>query len=99
MDGEPTSSLPTITVSDGTTPAPKAKINSDDPWCRTAGHILYDLGSEKQVNGIAIQGHPTDDKWVKTFKVEYGSTSSSLTTYQVSGADKVRCTSTALIKF
>ena len=76
------------------TPSSKAKLNSIQAWCGTGNStfILYDLGSEKQVNGIAIQGDPIDDKWVKTFKVQYGSTISSLTTYQVYGEDKVRAT-------
>ncbi len=76
------------------TPSSKAKLNSIQAWCGTGNSvsILYDLESEKQVNGIAIQGNPAEDKWIKTFKVQYGSTISSLTTYQVSGVDKVRAT-------
>ncbi len=91
--GESSTYEPTISVSRGTVPSSKAKINSPEAWCAgssTTGHyFMYDLGEDKQISGIAIQGNPSEDKWVKTFEVQYGSTLSSLTTFSNGSGVKV----------
>ncbi len=91
--GESSAYEPMISVSGGTVPSTKAKINSQEAWCAgsntTDNFFIYDLGEDKQINGIAIQGNPSEDKWVKTFQVQYGSTLSSLTTFSNGSGVKV----------
>ncbi len=90
--GEQLNAFLTIKSSGGVIPPSKARLNSYEAWCGkgNATSLLYDFGSERQVNGIAIQGNPVASKWVTSFKVQFGSSSSSLTTYNVSGVHKVR---------
>ncbi len=92
--GEPMNSQTTIRVSGGLIPASKANINAGEAWCDINGltssvFFMYDFGAEREVSGLAIQGHPSENKWVKSFKVQFGLSSSSLHTYHVSGVDKV----------
>eukprot|EP00794_Sanderia_malayensis_P007927 gene7927-8782_t len=107
--GEPSTYEPTITVSTGMStgivPSSKAKINSNAVWCagNTANthHFTFDFGKVKQISGVAIQGHPSEDKWVKKFKIQYGSSLSSLTTYSDGGSEKefIGCNSRNLIVY
>ena len=90
-DGEQYSFEPTVAISSGS--AKKAKLNSIAAWCAAANdlnqYFQYDLGSVKQVSGIAIQGNQGGTEWVKSFKVQYGQSSSALTTYLEGGIQKV----------
>eukprot|EP00794_Sanderia_malayensis_P008093 gene8093-8960_t len=103
--GEPSTYEPTITVSTGIVPSSKAKINSNAAWCAgnaTSSHnITFDFGKVKQISGVAIQGHPLEDKWVKKFKIQYGSSLSSLTTYSEGNSEKefIGCNSRNLIVY
>ena len=85
---------PTVSVSSGTIPVDKAKLNTASAWCAGTDDVnqyfQYDFGGIRTISGFAIQGHPTDLKWVKTFKVDYKEQQSqSFTTYQDGGTVKV----------
>eukprot|EP00794_Sanderia_malayensis_P008095 gene8095-8963_t len=103
--GEPSTYEPTITVSTGIVPSSKAKINSNAAWCAgnaaNTHHFTFDFGKVKQISGVAIQGHPSQDKWVKKFKIQYGSSLSSLTTYSEGNSEKefIGCNSRNLIVY
>ena len=90
-DGEQYSFEPTVAVSSGS--LTEAKLNSMAAWCAATDNVnqyfQYDLGSVKQVSGIAIQGNRGLTDWVKSFKVQYGQSSSALTTYLEGGIQKV----------
>ena len=85
---------PMVSVSSGTIPGEKAKLNTATAWCASTDDVnqyfQYDFGGIRTISGFAIQGHPADLKWVKTFKVDYKELQSqSFTTYQQGGSDKV----------
>ena len=85
---------PTISVSSGSIPADKAKLNSPTAWCAGTNDVnqyfQYDFGAIRTISGFAIQGHPVDLKWVKTFNVDYKQQQSqSYATYQEGGSNKV----------
>ena len=93
---------PTVQVSSGSIPAEKAKINSPTAWCAGVDnvdqHIEYDFGGIRKISGFAIQGHPVDLKWVKTFNVEYKVLESeAFTIYQEGGVNKVLLAKTIFI--
>ena len=85
---------PTVQVSSGSIPVAKAKLNSPTAWCASTDnvnqHFEYDFGGIRKISGFAIQGHPVDLKWVKTFNVEHKEQQSqAFTTYQERGSNKV----------
>ena len=86
---------PTVQVSSGSIPADKAKLNSPTAWCAGVDNVTqyfeYDFGGIRTISGFAIQGHPVDLKWVKTFNLEYKELQSqAFTTYQEGGSNKVQ---------
>lgn len=94
MAGSKSTNNPSVSVSSGTVPALQAKLNSPVAWCATTQdtnqYFQYDFGGIRSISGFAIQGNPTDLKWIKTFKVQYKEKQSDgFITYQDSGSDKV----------
>ncbi|CAH1251741.1 MFGE8 [Branchiostoma lanceolatum] len=51
--------------------------------------LQADLGEMKVVTGVITQGGGTDDKWVKSFKLQHSTDETSWTTYADSGSEKV----------
>ena len=85
---------PIVQVSSGPIPADRAKLNSRTAWCagvdNTNQYFEYKFGGIRTISGFAIQGHPVDLKWVKTFNVEYKELQSqAFTIYQEGGTNKV----------
>ena len=83
-----------LSSSGGSIPVSNAMLNSGDAWCAEIQnqnqYLQVDFGKERIVSGIAIQGDPKSDRWVKTFQLEYGNRTSSLKTYPLKGLAKVR---------
>ncbi|KAK3738382.1 hypothetical protein QZH41_017221 [Actinostola sp. cb2023] len=56
--------------------ASHCRLYGSSSWCSSTTsnteYIQVDLGQVKTVTGIATQGNPTQDKWVKSYKVSYG---------------------------
>ena len=85
---------PIVSVSGGTIPVDKAKLNTASAWCAVTNDVnqyfQYDFGGIRTISGFGIQGHPTDLKWIEIFKVDYKEQQSqSFTTYHEKGTFKV----------
>ena len=66
--------------------------NPSAAWCAsgtTSEFLQVDFGKIVTVSGIATQGSPSSASWVKDFYVDYGTTPSSLVTYQENTGNKV----------
>ena len=54
-------------------------------WCSSTSsvneYIQVDLGQVKTVTGIATQGDPTNDKWIKTYTIRYSLNGNSWNDY------------------
>ncbi|XP_065069850.1 receptor-type tyrosine-protein phosphatase S-like isoform X1 [Rhopilema esculentum] len=91
--GEPNTNNPTVSASSGIVPDKRSKLNTPNSWCATTSDtnqfFQYDFGMAKVISGFAIQGDPVFEKWVETFKVQFGDDVSSLSTYQEGGSDKI----------
>ncbi|XP_065069554.1 uncharacterized protein LOC135694661 isoform X2 [Rhopilema esculentum] len=91
--GEPSTNNPTVSASSGIVPDERSKLNTPSSWCAatsdTNQFFQYDFGMAKVISGFAIQGDPLLEKWVETFKVQYGNDVSSLSTYREGGSDKI----------
>ena len=75
--------------------APFARLNdTSSSWCASSNdmnqYLQIDFGKVLTITGIAVQGNPTADSWVKDFYFDYGMDLNSLVTYQEYGANKVR---------
>ena len=47
-------------------------VNPVNTWCGGTGKFYrLDFGSVKEVRVIFMQGHPTENKWVKKFSLRY----------------------------
>ena len=93
---------PIVQVTSGSIPLDKAKLNSPTAWCAGVDNVNqnfeYDFGGIRAISGFAIQGHPVDLKWVKTFNVEYKELQSeAFTIYQEGGVNKVLSANTIFI--
>ncbi|XP_065069552.1 receptor-type tyrosine-protein phosphatase S-like isoform X2 [Rhopilema esculentum] len=90
--GEPSTNNPTVSASSGIVPNQRSKLNTPNSWCATTSDtnqfFQYDFGMAKVISGFAMQGDPLLEKWIETFKVQYGNDVSSLSTYQEGGSDK-----------
>ena len=62
-------------------------------WCALSNdqsqYLQIDFGKVLTMTGIAVQGNPTADSWVKDFYFDYGMDLNSLVTYQENGTNKV----------
>ncbi|XP_065069569.1 lactadherin-like [Rhopilema esculentum] len=66
--------------------------NPSAAWCAsgtTSEFLQVDFGKIVTVSGIATQGSPSSASWVKSFYVDYGTTLSSLVTYQENTGNKL----------
>ena len=84
-----------MTASSNGGSAPSGRLNNNGAWCAdtTSGnqYLQADLGMTSTVSGLAIQGDNKTFNWVTKFKVLYGITVGSLSTYQYPpGVEKVR---------
>ena len=75
--------------------ASSARLNdTSSSWCASSNdqsqYLQIDFGKVLTMTGIAVQGNPTADSWVKDFYFDYGMDLSSLVTYQEYGANKVK---------
>ena len=68
--------------------------DTSSSWCALSNdmnqYLQIDFGKVLTIIGIAVQGNPTADSWVKEFYFDYGMDLNSLVTYQEYGANKVR---------
>ena len=82
-----------LTASSGSGTASNGRLSGASSWCASSidnnQYLQLDFGKIKTITGIAIQGNPTENKWVKEFYMDYGTSSSSLMTYQENGIPKV----------
>ena len=74
--------------------ASSARLNSASScWCASTKegnqYLQVDFGKEVPLTGMAIQGNPTANSWVKDFYFDYGRSLHSLATYQEYGTNKV----------
>ena len=74
--------------------ASSARLNSASScWCASTKegnqYLQVDFGKELTLTGMAIQGNPTANSWVKDFYFDYGRSLHSLATYQEYGKNKV----------
>ena len=93
---------PIVKVTSGSIPVDKAKLNSPTAWCAGVDNVNqtfeYDFSGIRAISGFAIQGHPVDLKWVKTFNVEYKELPiEAFTIYQEGGVNKVLTAKTIFI--
>ncbi|XP_065069768.1 lactadherin-like [Rhopilema esculentum] len=66
--------------------------NPTSAWCAsgtTSEFLQVDFGKIVTVSGIATQGSPSSASWVIDFYVDYGTTLSSLVTYQENTGNKL----------
>ena len=74
-------------------PVSNVMLNSGNAWCTTNRDqnetLLVDFGKERRVNGLAVQGDPTSDKWVESFQLEYAKKTQMFQTYPATGTVKV----------
>ena len=52
-------------------------------------YLQIDFGKSLTITGLAVQGSPTANSWVKDFYFEYGMSVVSLATYQEYSTNKV----------
>ena len=82
-----------VSASSGSASKLNVMLNSGTAWCATVQdrnqYLQVDFRKKKTINGIAIQGDPTSDKWTTKFQLKYGDSSSSLQTYSPGGTAKV----------
>ena len=74
--------------------ASSARLNgASSSWCASSNNVnqylQIDFGKTLTITGIAVQGNPIADSWVKDFYFDYGKDLNSLVTYQEYGASKV----------
>ena len=74
--------------------ASSARLNdASSSWCASTNdqhqYLQIDFGMVMTITGIAVQGNPTADSWVKDFYFDYGMALDSLVTYQEYGSNKV----------
>ena len=74
--------------------ASSARLNdASSCWCASTNdgsqYLQIDFGKPVTLAGVAIQGNPNADSWVKDFYFDYGMNLGSLVTYQEYGANKV----------
>ena len=75
-----------ITEQTPNTTTKHARLYSQSSWCISSTTDLYlqvDLGRVKTVTGVATQGDPSSDKWVKKYFVSYRYVSSSWYWYKL----------------
>ena len=67
--------------------------DTSSSWCASSNdqsqYLQIDFGKVLTMTGIAVQGNPTADSWVKDFYFDYGMDLNSLVTYQENGTNKV----------
>ena len=67
--------------------------DASSSWCAATNdqnqYLEINFGKVMTMTGIAIQGNPTANSWVKDFYFDYGMTLDSLVTYQEYGNNKV----------
>ena len=82
-----------LTTSSGAIPVSNVFLNSGNAWCTTdqdINQILHiDFGQEMRVHGLAVQGDPTSDRWMKNFGLEYANRTQMFQTYPAIGIAKV----------
>ena len=82
-----------LTASSGSLTTSNGRLSGASSWCASSidnnQYLQLDFGKIQTITGIAIQGNPTEDEWVKEFYMDYGTSSSSLVTYQENGSTKV----------
>ncbi|XP_058889912.1 macrophage mannose receptor 1-like [Acipenser ruthenus] len=62
-----------------------ARLNGNSCWMPSSAAnswIQVNLGEVKKVTGVVLQGCPTDDHWVKSYKVQISADGSTWTNYQ-----------------
>ena len=74
--------------------ASSARLNDPSScWCALTNNVKQylqiDFGKPLTITGLAVQGNPTAESWVKDFYFEYGMSVGSLATYQEYGTSKV----------
>ena len=82
-----------VSASSGSASRSNVMLNSGTAWCATIQdqnqYLQVNFRKRKTINGIAIQGDPTSNKWTKSFQLKYGDSCSSLQTYSPGGTAKV----------
>ena len=67
--------------------------DASSSWCASTNdqnqYLQIDFGKVMTMTGIAIQGNPTANSWVKDFYFDHGMALDSLVTYQEYGNNKV----------
>ncbi len=75
----------------------KGRLSGPSCWCSNTNasneYIQIDFGAIVTITGIAVQGSPTTQSWVKDFYMDYGLAVSSVTAYTEQGVPKVNKTS------
>lgn len=71
-----------------------ARLNdASSSWCASTDdsnqYMQVDFSRVVTITGIAVQGSPTENSWVKDFYFEYGMALDSLVTYMEYGNNKV----------
>ena len=71
-----------------------ARLNdASSCWCASINdsnqYLQTDFGKPVTLTGLAIQGNPTANSWVKNFYFDYGMNLGSLATYKENGTNKV----------
>lgn len=63
----------------------KARLYGTHSWCAKGANssLQVDLGSTKELTGIAVQGDKNDKYWVTEFKLEFGYTTHELEQIEV----------------
>ncbi len=73
--------------------AANGRLSGTSSWCantnKNSEYLLTDFGKVMTLSGLAVQGDPTKNKWVKEFYIDYGTTLASLTAYEEDGSIKV----------
>ncbi|XP_048579368.1 receptor-type tyrosine-protein phosphatase S isoform X3 [Nematostella vectensis] len=62
-----------------------ARLYGNSSWCSTSSsvseYLQVDLGGVRTVSGVATQGSPGEEKWVKTYNLQYSGDGTRWLTY------------------
>ncbi|KAM3599721.1 uncharacterized protein V6R79_010309 [Siganus canaliculatus] len=88
-DGNVTDSQLSASSSSGSFTPNKARLNGASCWMpsgsATSSWIQVNLGEQKKVTGIVLQGCPQSDNWVTKYKLQHSADGSTWTDYTADG--------------
>ena len=86
--------LSASSIGNASTPAKNGRLNGGSSWCASpsdaGSYLQVDLGSVYIICGVATQGNPIADQWVRTYEILFSAADSKWTSYKEANSTKVR---------